>query len=396
MSKELNRKPSYKLYKSPRIIKNSTSPDEYTDKQIYQKESTRQYKNYNYNISKTESNQNQYEKYSSKNTQQDKKGFYSSNSNTKIIKTNYPTEEKKSIKNSVSSRNCTIKNKKEEPIIYPLNRNKSNTRIITTSKDSGNQNINKYKNNTNEIQGLYYSNIDLNNKIKTNTINNDYKRPYQIAYTNIQKKNENENKYQYRPQSQTKSEKIKSETKLKYDNKALKNKQKLDLKQSQSLSHLKYNNNTNTSYKTKSIPISNDYSYTKKTTEKTEKNKNYNANSYITKTIEPRQHKVYISNTSSYNSKVNQDKNDNNSKINKYPILKQYYYKQPQQTNNNVSSIQSKYFRNDNKTSVLESYKMNTDNKIKNNNQKYYTSQTGKNQEKFGANNTKKTYDFLK
>ena len=177
MSKDFKRKPSYKLYKSPRLMLNSTSSDEKPDnKKIYQKESTAQYKNYNINIAKTESNQNQYEKYSSKNPQQDKKVSYTSDTNTKIIKSNNPTEEKKTIKNSISSRNCTMKNKKEEPIIYPLNRNKSNLRLISTYKETQNQNINKYNNNKNEIKNLYYSNIKLSNKKKANNNNNNNRK----------------------------------------------------------------------------------------------------------------------------------------------------------------------------------------------------------------------------
>ena len=144
-----------------------------------------------------------------------------------------------------------------------------------------------------------------------------------------------------------------------------------------------------------SIPVSNN-SYTRKIIEKVGNTKNYNINNYIKNTNEPSQHKVYVSNTSNYNSSVYQDKNNNNSKINKNSVLKPYNYVQSQQKNNNVLSIQSKYFRNDNKSSALESYKLNTDNKVKTNNQIYYSSQTEKNQEKYGTNNNiKKTYSNI-
>ena len=95
--KQLNRKPSYKIYKSPRIQKNIIVPSENSSRRIFQKEtSTLSSDNSNGNILKTEPTQ--------KKQPQEKK---ISNSNIKIYKNEVvqkPVDEKKAIKNSLSSK----------------------------------------------------------------------------------------------------------------------------------------------------------------------------------------------------------------------------------------------------------------------------------------------------
>ena len=103
-SQQLNKKPSFPIYKSPLTQQNSAISSEKSSRRIFQKESTAiQSDNYNNSILKTEPNQ--------KKEQQENKISYT---NIKISK-NYipkPVTEKKTFKNSMSSKNCRISQKK--------------------------------------------------------------------------------------------------------------------------------------------------------------------------------------------------------------------------------------------------------------------------------------------
>ena len=368
-SNQFNRKPSYKIYKSPRLQQNDINSSENSARKKYPKE-TRSFPSddYNNNILKTEPNQ--------KVIQQEKKILYT---NTKITRKNIPVEQKKFLKNSNSLKNYRISQKKEEISINPLNGNKSNIKI--TSNNISNNNSNNT--NSNNKQKLFYSNIDLNPR-KDNKKNNN-KNKQSIYIDRRQKNSELVNKYQYRPKSQSKPQQTKIESK--YQNKTLpKSQNKNKLKQSQSQSHLKYNSNTS-DIKIRRIPISNNY--VRKTPQLSERKNIPNSNiskvtinsknksQYDRNTNEPHQHLVYVSNTSRYSFKVYQDKNDNNYKnINNKP--NNYSYNQQQK--NNISNTQNKSYKNDYKPN-----KINNDNNFKSNNKVYYSS-TSNNQKQNDKN----------
>ena len=365
--KQLNRKPSYKIYKSPRIQKNIIVPSENSSRRIFQKEtSTLSSDIYNGNILKTEPTQKMY------------------NSNIKIYKNEVvqkPVEEKKAIKNSLSSKSYRITIKKEEVIINPMNRNKSNTKIIANNTNNQNTNI---------IPKFQNLNMRINSKNghKDTTDAANSRNSKSIYIDRRQKNSEAVNKYQYRPQPQSKSSQTQIQSK--YENKTLSNlENRIKLKQSQSQSHLKYNSNTS-NIRIRRIPISVS-SYERKTPQPNKRKDiptgntnnlkiNINTKKYnqVQERIltEPHKHNIYISNTSHYSSNVYQDKNLNNNIINKND---NYLYNKQNYNKKNESINQNKSYRSNIKTSVLEPNKINSDRNIKNNNQIYYSSSTSQN-----------------
>ena len=226
---KLNRKPSFKVYKSPRLVPNENISDNQY-KGIIQKEKTSKYTkkdNFIYNTEPTQnlistSNKNQQEK-------------IVTNTITRVTKYNLVTEEKKPLQNSISSKNYKVQNKKEES---GLNKNYSNNKSTTRINQVQNANM-KNDINNNIHKASYYSIKEL--KIENNIDNkyNNNKRSYQVNYID-RRQNKTDNDKYLRPKSQSKTKISKIETQTKYQIKTLPytNKNDKHLKQSKSQSQI--------------------------------------------------------------------------------------------------------------------------------------------------------------
>ena len=223
---------SFKFHKSSLLSNNELSPLHNSVGGRYNKGISNQKQNNNINILKRDLNQN--DKNLSINSTLEK---ILSNNNIKRIRNNLPNEEKKIIKNSISSNNCIVSNKKQGTIINPLFKNKSNNKIyISNGSKTQNKNINF--NNLNNVQKTYfYSNI---NNIINNTnpnIDSKYNRSsYQSSYIGTRNNNiDIENKYKVRFQSLSKPHETQNYNQSKYQNRTLSiDNRKSELKQSQS------------------------------------------------------------------------------------------------------------------------------------------------------------------
>jgi hypothetical protein len=322
---ENDRKPSHKIYKSPRLRQIPTSPsNDRWGRRIFKKEMPTQANDNNNEIAKTEPSQIQF------NVKHQNKLAYS---NSKIKK-NLNLDEKKVIKNSISSKYYRISKNKEELGINPLIKNISNMKIFVRTKDNYIQNQNISPNISNNIQPLFYSNIDLNG----DKVNN--KNIRKSSYIDRrQKNNENQNKYQYNTYIQPKAEDTKKETQFKYQIKTLPKLQNISsfLKPSQSQLQLKYNTNTS-NIKITRIPMSANINY-KKSSQSTDRLKVAVGNTpRLIKTPDRlikqlRNHNIYISDSSRYNSKVYQEKTENNQKCKNDSFNRGSSYIQAQQKN---------------------------------------------------------------
>lgn len=357
--KKYFRKHSLKIYRSPRLLRYPI-PDDPEPSKIKKEVQTQSKKN-NINIIKVGPGKMVNE------IQQGK-----INDSTSITNKRYKSEEeKKVVKTSYSKKSSIKSNNKEEIEAKPLKRNNSNAKTISTVNESNKQNIKTTIKNQPLIPTGYNKN---NNK----TI--DIKNTNGSAYTDrrrISNETENKNKKENRPRSQAKPQRAKNEPQVKNQNIYISNQQKInsDVKQSQSQNKIKISSN-NPNFKMRQIPVpknANDKRIPRPTDLKNIKNVN---DSKINKVqgnapTYHRQNTGYSSsNTSRINSKINQDK-DNNKTFN---TSFTNYTQQTQR--NNIPNTQNKNNRIEYKPSY-QPQQINTG-KYVNNNQAYYSSQTGK------------------
>ena len=407
-SKDFNKESSFKYYKSSHLEQKQLSPLSNPVRGIFNKVISNQKENHNINILKTESNQN--EKNYSINNRLDKilSGINS-------FRNTIPKDEKKTIKNSISSSNCITSNKKQETIINPLNRNSSNNKIYISRQNENkkyNQNISTSNlNNLNNIYDTYYNSNSKNkndnknyNTNKTTNIDNKYNNSssYQSSY--ISRRNNTSdtgNKYQYRVHSVSKPQETRNESKSRYQFKTLNNSDNnnSELKQSMSQIHIKYNSNTSDSklYKMPELRSSRKTPQPLKKTNITVSNSTYSRIQERVST-EPQQHynNVYISNYSTYKGKDNKNKIESNPKIINAPSTNpnNYIQMQPKYT---FTNMDTKNYKTENKPSFLSSYRLNTDNNnnLKKNYHAYSISQI-ENKEKTNDLNLNKTPELYK
>ena len=380
---ELNRKSSFKVYKSPRLGPNEdTSDNKYRG--IFQKEKTSKYTkkdNFIYNTEPTQnlintSNKNQQEK-------------IVTNTVTRVTRYNQVTEEKKPMQNSISSKYYKVQNKKEES---GLNKNYSNNKSTIRINQLQNTNmVNGINNNMHKAS--YYSIKDL--KLENNADNkyNNNKRSYQVNYID-RRQNKTDNDKYLRPKSQSKTQISKIDTQTKYQIKTLPytNKNDKHLKQSKSQSQIKYviNSSNVNNYNINGIPISIN-SYARKTPNVFEvKNVGSIYTSNINKTLntknqermstEPGQaYNVYKSGSSYHNT---QNKNDNYSnKVNNNSSRQNTYVQSNYKYNayNTQNKNNNKY---EYKPSYADSQRINTESNYKRYNQVYPNNQAGSRRDK--------------
>ena len=331
------RKHSFKIYRSPRLLRYPI-PDDPEPAKI-QKEVQTQSKKYNINIVKVEP-----EKMSNEIQQQ--KIDDSTSTTNKRYKSQ---EEKKIVKTSLSKKNSMKSNNKEEIALKPLKRNNSNANANPTVKESQRQNIKTNIKNQQLIPSGY-------NKNTTNkTIDN--KNTNESAYIDRRRtNNEMEKKNENRPRSQAKPQSSKIEPQNKY----IPKQQKVnnDLKQSQSQTKIKISSN-DPNFKMRQIPIP------KITNDRR-----------TPKPMERKNTGHVSSNTTRINSKVYQDK-DNNKTFNTSSNSGNYTQRTQKSS---IPTPQNKNYRNEYKP-PLQPQQINAGKNMKNNNQTYYSSQSGQRQE---------------